>query len=201
MPTVYQSIRDDVRDGDVALFRGGGLIARISDGPYTHAATCLWVRDTLLLAEYREWHGGRIVTLSSQITKYPGAIDLYRPTCNRPLARYAAELMARQAGHEYGWRNIKLAALRRLVLFRFLTGWKPQCRDTTPSKWSEPKICSQAVVWSLRKSAKHYGSSWFPCEGLSDKCIEPQTIADDMGHFRLWVSGLTHASKVSGARD
>jgi len=191
----YQGVRLNIRDGDIAGFRNGGVVELA--GCWTHIAMCLWVKQTLMLAECREWHGGRMVTLSSQVTRCPGRIDIFQPSCERNVAAYAAELVARQAGHDYGWGSIRIAALKRLFFLGRRT--RMACRDTTPSKWSDPKHCSQTVVWAFRKTAKRAGSDYFPCEGMADKCVEPTPLVESVdsrgvGHFRLVFEGLKHMS-------
>lgn len=186
----YEACRLEIRDGDLLAFRNGGLLGLV--GRWTHIAMALWVKQTLCLAECREWYGGRMVTLSSQVTRYPGRIDVFRPQCSHRLASYAAEVMARQAGHDYGWANIKWAALRHIFSH-------PVSRDTTPSKWQEPKICSQAACWSYRHASKLRQELFDPCEGVNDKCVEPTPLVEsvDSGgrrHFKLFAEGLVHRS-------
>ena len=59
------------------LFRRRGLIAIAGRGEHSHAAKAAWWGDDLFCLEVREWHGGRAVTLESQVAKFPGRIDVY----------------------------------------------------------------------------------------------------------------------------
>lgn len=188
--THYPSVRPHIKAGDVALFRCGGIVARFSDREETHAAKVVIAYETIMLAEFREWHGARLVTLSSQITKHPGRIDIYRPTCNVLVRETSAKWAVRQAGHDYGYQNIWLGIKRRSNVAKLL-GYKPS-RDMTPAKWSAPKICSQAVVWTDRRAAKEWGVDWYPCDGIPDKLVEPQHIAQDRHSYELLFEGLTH---------
>jgi hypothetical protein len=194
--TSYAKARKLIRDGDNAMFRNGGLIARVSDGPYTHAAKCLWLRDILgqktelLIAESREGYGGRIVTLSSQVRLYPGRIDIFRPTCKTEVAAWSAHLVARQAGHDYGWGSIRLAFFKRLMLWRLLTGAHFHTEGTELSPWNEPKHCAQAVCWGERSAAKRLQPGWEPTH-KHDRDTEPNDLAG--GTHKLVYHGLIHS--------
>ncbi len=67
----YGQVRTLVRDGDLLLFRRRGLISIAGRGDHSHAAKAAWWGDDLFCLEVREWHGGRAVTLSSQVARYP----------------------------------------------------------------------------------------------------------------------------------
>jgi hypothetical protein len=198
---IYQQVRAAIQDGDIALFRNGGLLGRF--GTWTHAATCVWFRDlegepdTLMLAESREFFGGRVVTLSSQVTDYPGRIDIFRPDCGGELSHVAAMYAARQAGKRYGWSKILLAAVNRLVVLRLTGMWRPNSTDTTPSPWSEPKICSQLVLWSYRMAARALQDSFDLLPTVGDRYCEPSMLP--MGRSTLIFQGLKHEGKYATA--
>lgn len=192
----YRQARPYIRTGDVALLRNRGPIEATSQGPWTHAAVCWWADSTLWLAEVREFHGGRIVTFSSQVRDYPGRWDVFRPRCHPTAAIAAAQMIARQAGHPYGWRAVARALALRLPVCRLaargsvhayqlarqqappqlvaLDAWlNPDTSDTTaPSAWDEPKHCSQTVAWGFRL----VGEDLVPRK--HDRYIEPA----DLGH-------------------
>lgn len=182
--TEFGDIRYQLQDGDVALFQGGGLIGRLDD--FTHAELVKWLRDeqgnrtTCMLTGFRELQGARMVTLSSQVTKYPGVISIYRPQVDQPTARRAAELLARQSGKRYGWWIIATAVLWHCMGLRFLTRWRPDhISDTLPSPWRSSKVCSSAVVWAYRLAIGKYRSHLWPCPGRADWACYPQHIAED----------------------
>ena len=64
-------VADDIRDGDLLLFRGRGLAARCigvaGRSDYSHAARAVWWGNDLFCCEVRELNGGRAVTLESQV--------------------------------------------------------------------------------------------------------------------------------------
>ncbi len=190
MGVSYRECRLDIRDGDDALFRNGGLIAATGQGPWTHAAKCFWFGNTLLLAEVREWYGGRCVTLSSQVKKYPGRIDIFRPKCRADTAKFSAELLCRLAGHEYGWANIWRLGFSRLPLLRLLSGWRPKTWDMKPTPFGEPMICSQAVIWCERAAGQTDSPTKFlPCPHKGDRWVTPDDIGFS-GDHELKFEGL-----------
>ena len=73
----FREAASRVRDGDLLLFRRRNLIAIAGRGEHAHAAKAAWWGDDLFCLEVREWHGGRAVTLSSQVQKFPGRVDVF----------------------------------------------------------------------------------------------------------------------------
>ncbi len=109
----------EIRDGDLLLFRGRGLVARMigvaGRSNYTHAARAVWWGNDLFCCEVRELKGGRAVTLESQTRKFAGLIDVFEVN---PSARWrefdrhgAVRYIRRLAGCDYGYRGVLLAAL------------------------------------------------------------------------------------------
>lgn len=191
----YKRVRRLIKDGDLAMVRNGGLIARLSDGDYTHVGKCIWIRDALgnpkvlMIAELREGRGGQILTLSSQVARFPGKIDIFRPLCSPDCAALSADYVARMAGHDYGWGAIRLACYKRLTLLRLVTGWKFRTDGTELSPWAEPKHCSQAVCWGERAAARKIDPDWEPTH-KNDRDCEPNDLANTE-HQKLF-QGLTH---------
>ena len=184
----YACARPLIENGDLLLFRNGGLIPWASEGPYSHAAIALWRGGVLALAESREWLGSRVVTLSSQIRKYPGAIDVYRPLCNSAIRDRAADLAFRQAGHGYAYGGIVWASLLRLPLLRaiaerFIDRLDPWAEPN--SDWYSPKFCSQAVLWCFRRASQTFN----PIVGLSDRYCTPNHLSHSPS-FKQMFRGL-----------
>lgn len=191
----YTRVRLLIQDGDNAMLRNGGLIDRLSDGPYTHVGKCLWLRDetgkrkVLMIAELREGRGGQMLTLSSQVARFPGRIDIFRPLCSPDAAALSAEYVARMAGHDYGWGSIRLACFKRLTLLRLVTGLKFHTPGTDLSPWKEPKHCSQAVCWGERAAARKFKEDWEPTE-KNDRDCEPNDL--DNTEHKMLFQGLVH---------
>ena len=63
--------RHRISDGDLLLFRRRSLISIAGRGTHSHAAKAGWWDGELFCLEVREWHGGRAVTLESQVKSSP----------------------------------------------------------------------------------------------------------------------------------
>ena len=74
----YPSVRHHIRDSDLLLFRCRDLIAIAGRGEHCHAAKAAWWGNDLFCLEVRQWFGGRAVTLSSQVARWPGRIDVFQ---------------------------------------------------------------------------------------------------------------------------
>jgi len=195
--TLYRQARRLVRDGDLLLFRDrSSAIAILGRGEYSHAATAWWhgslrgPQRVLLLSEFRQWQGGRNVTLSSQVRGYPGRIDVFRPKCPSFVAAAAAEELVRLAGHPYGWLGIARCGCFHAPLVRWLA---PRIWDTSDTTLS-PRgcfFCSQACGWSGRKWARQLGDTWDPVPGLADWAIEPNHLAHS-GSYERVLTRLVH---------
>ena len=181
-PTVYREVRHLIRAGDVLLYRRpGSWIGNVGRSPYSHAAMVVvypgWHDRTLLAAESREFQGSHLKTLSSQVARYHGRIDVFRPTCGNQIAEEAADLAVKQAGHQYNYRGIVWLGLLHAPLVRNAIRWYPDTTDMTLSAWDAPKFCSQLVVWCLRVAAQWLKSSWEVIHQLGDRWCEPGDLA------------------------
>lgn len=184
MSTNYSQIRHDIWVGDLLLFRRKSAISKYSEGPYSHAALVTWYGSTLLCVESREWHGGRAVTLSSQIQQHPACIDVYRPKITGKQCSAAAELAIRQTGHAYNYRGIVWASLLRMPLLRFLYE-KLTLREIDPtanvkSAFYSPKFCSQLVTWCYR------AVGFDCCPGLADAFVTPNHLGHSAGFVKVF---------------
>jgi hypothetical protein len=168
----YRAVRSRICDGDLLLFRRRGLIAIAGRGEHSHAAKAAWWRGSLLCLEVRERYGGRAVTLSSQVARYPGRIDVFAANAGRRWRHYrrfaAVRLMRRLAGCDYGYRNVAAAALLHLPLVRLFA--RPETDDTQPSRF--PPFCSEAIAFAERTGG---GVDVVP--NLADRLTEPSDLA------------------------
>ncbi|MEQ8849089.1 hypothetical protein [Botrimarina sp.] len=166
------SVADELRDGDLLLFRRRGLISIAGRGLHCHAAKVAWWGDTPFCVEVREWHGGRAVTLASQVERRSGRIDLFRvnpaarwPEYDREAStRYLREL----AGCDYGYAAVLRAALLHLPLVR---AWvRAEVEDDAVSR--RPPFCSQACAMADR-----IAGGVDPTPYLADRLTEPADLA------------------------
>ena len=168
----YGNVRSQIADGDLLLFRRRGLISIAGRGEHSHAAKAAWWGDDLFCLEVRELHGGRAVTLSSQVRKYPGQIDVYAANPDRPLAgvrsRRRCAVMRRLAGCPYGYAGVAAAALVHLPFVRLFA--EVDVHDMSASTW--PPFCSQACAMSDR-----IGGGVDPVPHLADRLTLPADLA------------------------
>jgi len=174
-----------IRDGDLLLFRGAGFVSRLISntgrGEYSHAAKVLFWGKHPFCVEVREWHGGRAVTLESQVKKYPGRIDVYRtnPRNRTDFAeRVANNTMRLFAGQPYGWWSVVTAALGRIPFVRSL--FAPPNEDVALAE--SPPFCSQAVAIADRSGGVD------PVPNLGDRLTEPNDLA--RSHFYEYTCTL-----------
>ena len=168
----YRQARHQVRDSDLLLFRRRGLISIAGRGDHSHAAKAAWWGEDLFCLEVREWHGGRAVTLSSQVRRRPGRIDVYQ---SNPLGRWpeydrdaATQVMRRLAGCAYGYWGVAAASLLHLPLVRLLV--HADVRDADSAR--RPPFCSQACAMSDR-----IGGGVDPVTHLADRMTLPADLA------------------------
>ena len=169
----YRDVRREIRDGELLLFRRRGLIAACGRGRHSHAAKAAWWGGDLFLLETRAVRGCRAVTLSSQVRRYPGRIDVYE---TNPFDRWpeydraaAVRFMRRLAGSEYGYLGIAEAALLHLPLVRLLV--RPDVDDNARSR--RPPFCSQACAMADR-----LGGGVDPVPHLADRLTEPADLCE-----------------------
>ncbi|TWT91012.1 hypothetical protein Mal64_14110 [Pseudobythopirellula maris] len=167
---------DDARrrlyDGDLLLFRRRGLIAVAGRGEHSHAAKVAWWGDTPFCLEVREWHGGRAVTLASQVRCCPGRIDVFRTNPSGRWSEYdrmqSTRYMRRLAGCDYGYRAVAAAALLHLPFVRLLV--RPEVEDDAVDR--RPPFCSQACAMADR-----IAGGVDPAPYLADRLTEPADLA------------------------
>ena len=168
----YSDVRHRIRDGELLLFRRRGLIAACGRGRHSHAAKAAWWDGDLFLLETRAVRGCRAVTLSSQVRRWPGRIDVYavNPACRWPQYDRAAAVrfMRRLAGSEYGYWGIVGAALLHLPLVRLMV---PADVDDEAAD-RRPPFCSQACAMADR-----LGGGVDPVPHLADRLTEPADLA------------------------
>jgi hypothetical protein len=183
-------VADDIRDGDLLLFRGRGVIARLigvaGRSEYSHAARAVWWGNDLFCCEVRELRGGRAVTLASQVRRFPGLIDVFEVNPSNRWREYnrrgAVRYMRRLAGCDYGYLGVLQAALRHAPLWRFLV--HPDSDDQRAP--DQPPFCSQASTMADR-----LGGGVDPVPHLADRLTEPADLArSPFYRYRFTLAGV-----------
>jgi hypothetical protein len=178
--------RGELFDGDLLLFRRRGLISVAGRGVHSHAAKVAWWGDDLFCLEVREWHGGRAVTLASQIARCPGRIDLFRVNPNMRWPEYdrsgSTRFMRRLAGCDYGYVSVALAALLHLPVVRLCM--RAATHDAAIDR--RPPFCSQACAMADR-----LGGGVDPVSHLADRLTEPADLArSSFYEYQFTFSGV-----------
>ena len=168
-PAVYDDVRDRLQAGDIALSLpdwrpSNHLIAWGTQSPYVHAAMIGWCNDVLMLAEARQWRESHLVTLSSQVKRWPGLYDVYR--VRKPFSVESAwGSVVRATGTPYGWGQLIRAALRK-IFGRLVS----QGQDDPEHDY--PRDCSALVNFVCRAGGRA------PRPDLPDAEVEPGHFAD-----------------------
>jgi hypothetical protein len=164
--------RTYIRDADLLLFRRRGPIAIAGRGVHSHAAKAAWWGDELFCLEVREWHGGRAVTLDSQVRRYAGRIDVFRANPNNRWPEFdrtrSTHMMRRLAGCGYGYAAVARAAMLHLPFVR----WWVRASTEDGAIDRRPPFCSQACAMADR-----VGGRVDPVPHLADRLTEPADLA------------------------
>lgn len=175
----YNEAQKYINEGDVLLFRGGGILSSIieaiGEGYYSHVGMTSWVYDEygkkqyLECIEFREWIGSRAISLYNYVNDNPGIIDVFRPIpkyteysfcCKQrnPIINevvYDGKKLTNEfrglTGLPYGWNRILWLAQFHLLGFR-LFNWKAGLEDKD-SKHEYYPVCSTIVAHLF---SKHY---------------------------------------------
>jgi hypothetical protein len=168
----YPEARPWIQNADLLLYRRRSLISIGGRGEHSHAAKAAWWEDDLFCLEVREICGGRAVTLSSQVERFPGRIDVFEVNPDGRWPSYdragAVRLMRRFCGCRYGYGGVALAALLHLPLIRCFV--RPDVDDFSPS--ARPPFCSHACAMADR-----LGGKVDPVVHLADRLTEPADLA------------------------
>ena len=164
--------REEIAEGDLLLFRRRGLIAMAGRGDHSHAAKAAWWDGDLFCLEVREWHGGRAVTLESQVQRFLGRIDVYRANAHQRWPEYdrarATKFMRRLAGCDYGYAAVLAAAMLHLPVVRLAV--RAELDDSAIDR--RPPFCSHACAMADR-----IGGGVDPVPHLADRLTEPADLA------------------------
>ncbi len=191
----YQEARLLLKEGDVLLFRGQGMISKFvkvaGEGKYSHVAIVSLYKDNgnsmWECVEFREGKGGRTVGLEEQVKQNPGIIDVFRPADSMIKNKYSADtnivseikvqlyakgvttVMRKMTGLPYGWRRIWFVLKHKMPFLRFLYNVDSVVDDST-QELVYP-VCSTAVAYAFNKM----GYDLIPHR--ADQWTEPSDLA------------------------
>ena len=194
MATAYQDIRSKLKDGDVVLYRNGGILGRLYR--YTHAELLLWQRDlngnptVLMVTGFKQFQGARMVTLSSQVTRFSGRVDIFRMDTDEHTAYRAADLLSRKSGQRYGFWVIWCSFLWHFMFVRLLLRTDADgTEEVKVDDWNAYEVCSSAIVDIVRRVMGQDRKDSWPCPNVPSWRCFPERIAED-SFFRLVYPGL-----------
>lgn len=185
----YAQAKELIQEGDILLFRGSGiigtLIKRYTGGVHSHVALAHKDGDILECVEFREFMGGRSVSLKSQVDNAPLSIDVFRPVKSISYEEMDAngnvtliekkytietasamtEDIIRWTGQPYGWSNIWK------MFLRFIPGARLFQQNINDDEVAKAKVCSTAVTVALRRNFMD------PVPYLADDRVSPADLA------------------------
>ena len=188
-PIKYDQAKELIQEGDILLFRGSGaigfLIKRYTGGVHSHVALAHKDGDVLECVEFREFMGGRSVSLKSQVDSSPLNIDVFRPVKSisyeemdaegntklieknytEETALAMTEDIIRWTGQPYGWSNIWK------MFLRFIPGARLFQQNINDDEVAKAKVCSTAVTVALRRNFMD------PVPYLADDRVSPADLA------------------------
>ena len=190
----YHEAKTYIKEADVLLFRGEGLISwlikRYGSGVHSHAGMAHWDGDNLECLEFREFKGGRGVSLERQVETHPDNIDVFRvspiisvnsfknKSTETPykhdskkicftddVAKKTTDVMLDLTGLPYGWKNFWKLGKHYLPFVRLA---KQNIKDDDPT---DVFVCSTAVAYAFRKAYID------PVPYLADAAVMPADLA------------------------
>jgi hypothetical protein len=115
MEKLYSEIRKEMKDGDILLFRGNGVLGKLikwrRKSAYSHAGIVSWWKKRLVVIE-AVGKGIIVSPLSKEVKKYDGGIDYFRPTddISKEKRKEMIHIAQLQLGKEYDvWGLLKLS--------------------------------------------------------------------------------------------
>jgi cell wall-associated NlpC family hydrolase len=185
-PVDYGEVRDDIKNGDIVLFRGKSLVSRAicwaTRSPYSHAGVVGWWNAHLMVLEAVS-KGVVATRLSYIVDHYPGGAELW--TTDRELARVE---VVREAQFLLGrsYSMMKLFGMARRMVFG------AGGHDKDPERSPDAFLCSEFVSRAWRKGGLDLK------DGVPDQFTRPGDIARSP-HLRK-IGDLFPSHEVGAAR-
>jgi len=191
----YDEATDKIQTGDVLLFRAppfpsiGWAITAYTRGKHSHVALAYKQHGKVYCLEQREFKGGRMVFLKTQVDLNPGRIDVYRPkdeiisnvseeengeifikkskiVFTPDVANAIIDTGMELTGTEYGWKTI----------WNIFKGYAPFFRMVYKDKNGDDEI-AKAYVCSTLVSYAYRTNFADPCPNIKDSRTTPADIA------------------------
>ena len=169
-----------IQEADILLFRGKGIISwlikRYGSGVHSHVGISHWDNGNLQCVEFREFKGGRSVSLKTQVDNSPFGIDVFRAAKRVDYENdsYVLDdmtkfnittIMLKLTGLPYGWKNI----------WKLFKHYLPFCRlapqNIKDNNATKIFVCSTAAAYAYRTSYID------PVPYLADSAVTPSDLA------------------------
>ena len=169
-----------IQEADILLFRGKGIISwlikRYGSGVHSHVGIAHWDNDNLQCVEFREFKGGRSVSLKTQVDNSPFGIDVFRASkrvdyendsyvLDDITKEKISSIMLKLTGLPYGWRNI----------WKLVKHYVPFCRlaqqNIKDNNATKIFVCSTAAAYAYRMAYID------PVPYLADSAVTPSDLA------------------------
>ena len=176
----YSEATPLIQEADILLFRGKGimswLIQRYGSGVHSHVGVAHWDNKNLQCVEFREFKGGRSVSLKRQVNSNPSGIDVFR-AANRVdygndsyvldelTKSKITTIMLKLTGLPYGWTNICKLIKHCLPFCRLA---QQNIKDNNATKIF---VCSTAAAYAYRMAYID------PVPYLADSAVTPSDLA------------------------
>jgi hypothetical protein len=193
-----------LKEGDVLLFRGRGLVSslikRASHGLYSHVGVASKVGENggtiWECVEFREWHGGRSINLEQyaktntiDVFRAASSIKVIKPidaVYDRPYeteisfsGKHVTNIMRKMTGLPYGWKRILWMSTYHIFGLRMFSSIESMVDDFTRD--IVYPVCSTAVSYAF------YRMGYDLMHHRSDNAMEPSDIARSPLLFHLFT--------------
>lgn len=182
----YGAVRDQIKDGDIVLFRGRSAVSRmirwLTRSPYSHAGVVGWWNGRLMVLE-AVGKGVSTSRLSFVVAAYSGHCELWTSVddrLDRPRVVEEAQLVL---GHHYSKKKI-VANLLRMIFGR-------RSKEVDGDGPPDGFVCSELVSRVWRRA----GIDLIP--GVPDRFTKPGDIARS-AHVRK-VGDLHRSASATSA--
>lgn len=198
MSRIYLSYKDAaslIQEGDILLFRGTGFISNLikmaGEGEYSHVAIASRHNGHWEAVEFREWYGGRTISLENYIAecaKCKTEIDVYRPNDTFTSIRFdgvtrefithklkfngkeITNCMRHLTGFPYSYKRIWLILKIKLFKWRILMD-SEKITNEIPTKEIVYPVCSTVLAHCLAIN------NYLVLRRKSDQYIEPSDFS------------------------
>ena len=171
----YQSLAFDC---DLLLWRPrswyGHIIARATDGPYSHISAVLHWEGSLWQVGYEESKGGYGSPLQVAVQRWPGCIDVLRVTVEFDK-KIVSESLRTRLGWDYKWSYIRTMAMLHAPFVRWVD-WSRKAMQNAERK-TAGGVCSSHVASAFAESRIQFQTD-----------IEPSQINPN----HIYRSAITH---------